>query len=722
MILYILISYTKIFSNMSNLIKVNHKVFYDITIPNNSCIPEKEYEFKVLNIYNYNCIFVNKNFTKCPIYLRNDIFKLLIEEIYMNIPVWKYKCIGKISVPNKINLDIEIYLDKDKVNLFKKIKSKALHHLILQEMSNSGNIYKPKTLEQKKLKDVNIKLYPFQYNTVMWMHNLENKQKVKKIDYTIYSKKLDIKYDILNRKVISKNCYYDINTKGGVLGDEMGLGKTITTIVASSLNKLDNNKILKFKNGLIQSKATLIFMPSHLAKQWVQEIKKVLPKAKVVTILTKTNHVKLTYRSLAEADYVLVTKSFLTNFKYYLSLKFFQRTLSTFIQKDRIVYLRSNMPKPEVFNFDEKAPILEYFHWNRLVIDEGHEIYNGVYNYRLCDLLIKWFYYTSCNYKWFVSGTPHLNVEGFKSLLDFFNITFEFKHEEFKEKVKVNPRLELNLNLDLDFIKKQIVVRHTKNVINQLNMSKSSREVKMIELTDFERQIYEARKKNMVSNDILIQICCHLVVAYNNSSITGNNVELSKVKDNLFQHHENRLNTYKKKLEALDDKVAGNKIIIGKYKEIVSKSKYMLTILDKINNMDKEETCSICHDIIQNMALTECGHIFCKECLMTSLSYANKCPMCNKKDVAKNVYVMELGKNKVKDKLVDKYGSKMGYLIRLCQDIKDENNRIIIFSQFDKMLQLVGNTLNENNVSNTFVKGNVYQRIKQLIHLKKEKN
>ena len=42
--------------------------------------------------------------------------------------------------------------------------------------------------------------------------------------------------------------------------------------------------------------------------------------------------------------------------------------------------------------------------------------------------------------------------------------------------------------------------------------------------------------------------------------------------------------------------------------------------------------------------------------------------------------------------------------------VKNKDNRIIIFSQWDGMLRIIGKTLEENKISNVFVKGNVFCR------------
>ena len=83
----------------------------------------------------------------------------------------------------------------------------------------------------------------------------------------------------------------------------------------------------------------------------------------------------------------------------------------------------------------------------------------------------------------------------------------------------------------------------------------------------------------------------------------------------------------------------------------------------------------------------------------------------------------EENKKNKKNILVEKYGSKMGKLIELCKRITNNpKNRIIIFSQWDRLLNLIGNTLKENSIANTFVKGNVYQRNSAINNFKVGKN
>ena len=61
--------------------------------------------------------------------------------------------------------------------------------------------------------------------------------------------------------------------------------------------------------------------------------------------------------------------------------------------------------------------------------------------------------------------------------------------------------------------------------------------------------------------------------------------------------------------------------------------------------------------------------------------------------------------------IINKYGSKLGKIIIMIKSLLNQDStRIIIFSQWDDMLNLVSDTLKENNINNTNVKGNAMMR------------
>jgi E3 ubiquitin-protein ligase SHPRH len=141
----------------------------------------------------------------------------------------------------------------------------------------------------------------------------------------------------------------------------------------------------------------------------------------------------------------------------------------------------------------------------------------------------------------------------------------------------------------------------------------------------------------------------------------------------------------------------------------------MFTILEKMNSEEKiEDNCAIFLDSIEKTTLTSCGHLFCYHCLKMCLDNKKLCPLCKTNLEGKDILVMNMKKQNNSDDynpLIQKYGSKLGKLISIIRHlVAQSDTRIIIFSQWDDMLNLIGKTLAMNEIDNCFVKGNVWAR------------
>ena len=152
------------------------------------------------------------------------------------------------------------------------------------------------------------------------------------------------------------------------------------------------------------------------------------------------------------------------------------------------------------------------------------------------------------------------------------------------------------------------------------------------------------------------------------------------------------------------------------YECSMNESHYLLNILTKMKEkpIDEDENCSICMDPLDNPTLTTCGHIFCYDCLKLCLCDKKKCPMCKTDLSGKELLIVNKSVNKKLEEtnpLIIKYGSKLGKTISIIRTlVTQSNSHIIIFSQWDDMLYLIGKTLSENGIDNCFVKGNVWSR------------
>ena len=585
-----------------------------------------------------------------------------------------------------------------------------------------------------------VNLFEYQKKSIAKMIAMEKGELDMYVDYTFnFDLKLDknqqdseeedmitddvvIKYNPFKGKIDScENCFLKVTSKGGILCDEMGLGKTITSLSLVAMNPSTYTE--QYKDDLIYSNATLIICPSHLAKQWESEVKKVFPNGKVIKLLTKNNHVKLTYQEVMDADIIIVTQQFLMNFKYYPQVHYQYCTPSNFSFESRIIALKTVLTSwKNTENKDigkELQPNLEHFSFHRLIVDEGHEIFGmNVGNHSMAEYMSKWLSSINASNKWFVSGTPFINNIGLVNSLNFIGANI---YDSNNEKLCLDNQIIMKKYI-MDKILSKVLIRHRKpDVENQIQIPGYEEEVIWVRLTDLEKNLYNSKKSGYVSDLVLQQLCCHILVSDTTQKYFGNTeVDLDVMQDKLIEYHKDTVTKYTHKLNTLDPLNQAYAMLKKTYSSKISESKYMLSILEKISKKDEidlEQNCSICFDTLSNPSLTPCGHVFCKECLELCLQAKKECPMCKSDLTGKEIYLVDSKKDEIEvepekmNPLIKKYGSKLGKLISIVRTITaDENNRVIIFSQWDRMLNLIGKSLSDNGVENSFVKGNVWAR------------
>jgi SNF2 family DNA or RNA helicase len=590
--------------------------------------------------------------------------------------------------------------------------------------------------------DFKLNLYDYQQRTLAKMLQIEKNQTNFVINYSlpINFKGVDILFDPVANSKTNKELKFTVKTTGGVLSDEMGLGKTISSIalIASHPAPLNIPEIKKSVNSnidKINSRATVVLCPSHLTKQWETEIKRCYPTFKIKTILTKNDYNGLTFDTFINSDIIITSHQFIMNFKFYPTLHYQTCTAASFSFEQRNasvkLYLQDKITKigfPAIKELGE--PIFEFFNFHRIILDEGHEIFGeNLGNASLGRYMSQWVSNIDANYYWYVSGTPFVNYTGVKNCARFISLKLvdderciEF---DYSQSAGSNTNTKTGKNI-LSFMNKEyiwnniidkICVRHRKvDVENQIEIPGYQERLIWLKFTDLERQLYDA-KKGKVSNQVMQQLCCHPLIVESSKKIFGDvEVDLAVMQDKLIEYHKSNYQTYQVKLSKLDSSKPEYHMLKKTFETQISESKYLFTILERMKQPDiiDAENCSICMDCLDNPTLTACGHLFCYECLKMCLGDKKRCPMCKADLTGKDLLVMNLKKNGDKEEsnpLIQKYGSKLGKLISIIRHlVAQEDSRIIVFSQWDDMLSLVGKTLAENEIENCFVKGNVWSR------------
>lgn len=709
------------------------------------------------NNYIYLKIFHNNKYLHHQSYVNNEFERFVFYEILHKSPLWSYE----ISISNRCSIIISI-----NENLIENFINQSIALTILlsneykklqifKKFDNTKN-YLPSN-EMFEPTNLKINLFDYQKKSLNKMIQMEKNTIEYNIEYSSslnFNNLINVKYDPIQNIISDKQRIFKIKSRGGILADDMGLGKTITTLALISSNPSINQAKLIFsekdKYWKICSKATLILCPSHIIKQWENEVKKINPSLKVLTVLTKKDHEKLFFKDFIESDIIITSHQFIMNFKYYPCIHYRNITPSMFNAVHRNTSLKEYYTKNiiDTENIDDdiyetikhhQLPLFEFFHFHRLVLDEGHEIFGEMLqNISQARFMSQWLNSIDSNNYWYISGSPFVNYTGLINCISYLNLVLydeELKFEINSQTFKMSSIFNNILNKEYlwNNILEKICIRHKKSdVSNEIKLYGYDEKIEWINFTELEKNLYKTKELKLCKTG-LQQLCCHPLILDSCRKVFGDiEVDLSVMQEKLIEHHTKLINDYTIKLSSLNPGNQAYHMLKKSYENILTESKYMLSILNKIedNILDEDDNnCSICLEVITNKSVTKCGHIFCAECIKNCLQYKKMCPMCKKPIDLQDVYLVnkkektQVDENININPLIEKYGSKLGKIISMIRTIVIQpDSRIIIFSQWDYMLSLIGKTLSENGIANCFVKGNVWSRNSAINKFKNGKN
>lgn len=681
--------------------------------------------------------------------------KLIIIEIINKCPLWRVRYDQDVDI-NNVNVKINIkkkliheYLNKS-VGLYDYIIQKYValsvpnnyrNELSITDMKSTS--YIPNIIPVEPPANFKLTLHEYQKKSLAKMLLIEREKYNFNLDFyfPIMIDDVEIIFDPIKCCIGNNFSQLKVSSNGGVLSDEMGLGKTITTIslIASNPKVMVEGIYTKTVRGTtkIISKASLVLCPSHLLTQWTGEINRCCPHLKTLVIATKTSYEGLTFNDFINYDIIITSYQFIMNFNFYPSLHYNRCTATSFNFTHKLSLVKSVLhniittkTSDEIKN--HSLPIFEFFNFHRLILDETHEIFgNMLPNRAQSDYMSTWVSSIDADNYWYVSGTPFVNQSGLINCAKYIGLKLETQDNNNIVNFSTNQYVSSNLynkcinsNYIWENIFKHLCIRHRKvDVESQIDILGYQERLIWVKFTDIEKQLYQAKKPTLSPTE-LQQLCCHPLIVQSAKKIFGGleEIDLDVMKDKMINYHKNQLETYTNRLKSLDKTKPEYSMLSSKYNTMVSESKFILVIFEKLSqpNAIEEECCSICMDYIDKPTLTACGHMFCYDCIKMCLTSKKTCPYCKSDLSGKEIMVMDKNKqldssppvtDEVYNALIEKYGSKLGKLISVirCLVARDET-RIILFSQWDDMLSLIGKSLAENGIDNSFVKGNVWSR------------
>jgi SNF2 family DNA or RNA helicase len=523
-------------------------------------------------------------------------------------------------------------------------------------------------------------------------------------------------------------------------------------LVLQNLDQFDFNRYIMYldekdddeeeDHGLqpfIKTNASLIICKAQLCDQWVQEYyDKFENNHRILLVVTYDQYTNITLSDLLFSDIVIISYEFLSNKRYLENIEGSTTNLLS-------MYLASYNSKDNSRLLDtKKFNCFSMFYWNRIMYDEAHEIPKTLFD--------KISLYSK--YKWNITGTPFVDKSySFIKLMSYntnYIEKFDLCHSfPFSTKTLIKKGFS---NGDIinkcKFLfrrntKDSILLEYDKNIINEYT--------NLLEFTPQERSIYDGYVSGARGNyvNFLIRLCCHPELNEDTREMIKNCKTFNEIHNCLLNYNKHQIETEEKRIKNIESDIKSYEDILSEenideeeeevirlqikinllkrkltikkknYESISRTYNYLKTTLE---NLQTSEMCPICLDEIdiENLTITKCGHKFCWDCLYQTHkakgSSIIKCPSCNTLMSNKDIYLLK-NSEQVSTSHDELYNiiqtvksTKIGNIIYFLNKILGDNNKVILFSQWDELLHKVGSILSNQNIKLVYSNGSVYQR------------
>lgn len=463
------------------------------------------------------------------------------------------------------------------------------------------------------------------------------------------------------------------SARGGILADEMGLGKTISTMALIHANSQPGS-------------TTLLVVPMSLMSQWESEARACSKEGSIDIFL---------YYGTRASQF----EDFMNNAT---GLRIVLTTYGTLAQDFIAHGNRTENTRLQLFDVT----------FDRVVLDEAHSIKNRATKSAKASHALQ------SNSKWALTGTPIINtLEDLYSLIKFLGIepwsNFRFWRAfvtlPFQSKGYVQA-----LNI-VQSIVEPILLRRTKEMKQAdgqplVELPEKTVRIERVQFSEDEDTLYkfwraqikrrvvrELNERALASYPIIIalilrlrQICCHpsLIVSKDTSE------DIDGISSFGSQECNESTNVGNDELEAIMSKFDSTKYGQEMFKTIGT----------------EEQICPICTDTIEpaQLALTECGHVGCVECLMTHYRFHRQkgevphCSVCREVIQSDSIWqvVMEEPSNdgdgedqrKVTLRKYKPLSAKLSALLVHLQRLP-KGEKCVVFSQFTSFLDVIQDEL-----------------------------
>lgn len=569
---------------------------------------------------------------------------------------------------------------------------------------------------------------------------------------------------IKNVERLNCNYFYKRGEKKGTHCDKI-INKTKSTLFCTDHRKTPfiDKKVCEYKNleffelndyisfvgnrTFYKTNSNIIICPTHLCDQWIKEYyNSFIADRRILLIVTNDQYNNLTFGDILFSDLIIVSYNFLLNNQYNnnssLDLKKYKNKNLTIDKKIELL--------------SSKNFILSDFLFVSKSMDECHEIISKSKNVQLEITLSK----IQSMYTWNISGTPFANgVEGFLHNLSYISdISYSIRNK--MDRWNLSDFLCNGINENIIEKSSHLFRRNTtESIKNEYSGNIINNTLTSLTFTEPERNIYNSYLKGHPDKNynFLIKLCCDPEINQETQHLIQNCKSLEEIQSVLLDHNFTKLNSSTKKIKQIEvqieylqnelEQIGINSEEATDYKVEIGNNRRNLTLERKnydtikrtydylksvVDNLVVSEICPICLDdtIQDNLAITKCGHKFCWDCINeyleeTGKTHNTKCPKCNifiklneifffKEKDKVDLIETSTTNTELAELIKSTKSTKIGNIIYYLKNELSENNKnktkIIIFSQWDQLLDKINFLLSKYKIKTTTVKGSVYQR------------
>ncbi|XP_041476490.1 transcription termination factor 2-like isoform X1 [Lytechinus variegatus] len=272
---------------------------------------------------------------------------------------------------------------------------------------------------------------------------------------------------------------------GGILADDMGLGKTLTMISlvlkkkqeAARKAQKESEKTVKSSEkdeDFIQSSCTLVICPASLMHQWAKEVERRCKPGQLNIYLYHGPNRERRPEKLAKHDMVFTTYNLVSS------------DLKSLLKDDKGV---EPVKDDEVSTAGKNQPALLRIFWDRIILDEAHNIKNHKSQTAIAICRLR------ARARWAVTGTPiQNNILDMFSLLRFLRCTPFDEYQVWKRQVEnAGPKAKSER---LHTLVKSLLLRRTKDQKTKhgnpiVSLPQKKIQSHSISLSGEERKIYD---------------------------------------------------------------------------------------------------------------------------------------------------------------------------------------------------------------------------------------